>query len=194
MSTLEHFAKDERDLSTAKLSFIVLTKMVNIWGGPDIAIQNSVNGNASPAPSLPGFSRFMIERFSPLSWALPSSSSFNAKDAQSRQVLGEAGVMKKAILNKTGQEYLQWLRDVELRSTGMDETAIEQFLKSINDLDSKQFRMYFQVRTSPIPIYFPIPSLPVIMSNKANVYLLEYHLEDGRKMTAIRNIDKYPHS
>ena len=118
--------------------------MTNSWGGPDVP-----NSSLAVQPSLPGFDRFMIERFSPLCWALPSNSNFNPKDAQGKQVLNEAASLQQAILSKTGQAYLSWLGDVELKGMGMDESTINEYLQALCNLDQKKFRQYFQVRFCP---------------------------------------------
>ncbi len=154
LTTNEHLAKDIGDLPTARLAFIVLSRMVMTWGGPDVVSQplsqgNGVVAEARPQPSLPGFDRFMMTRFSPLSWAIPSNSNFNSKDAQGKQVLGEAAGLQKAIHAKTGQEYLTWLREVELREMGMDSGTIEEYLRALCDLDVKGFRHFFQVGIAP---------------------------------------------
>ena len=117
--------------------------MTSSWGGPDVPISS-----LAVQPSLPGFDRFMMERFSPLCWALPSNSEFNPKDAQGKQVLGEAASLQKAILSKTGQAYLNWLRDAELRGMGMDESTTNDYLQALCNFDQKRFRQYFQVRPS----------------------------------------------
>lgn len=148
ISTIEHFSKDVTDFPTAKLALIVLTRMVTAWGGPDLPGQSSTvsTGDAPVAqPSLPGFDRFMMERFSPLCWALPSDATFNPKDAQGRQVLGEAAGLQKAIYAKTGQAYVTWLRDVELRGMGMDEATTNEYLNALLTFDPKRFRKFFQV-------------------------------------------------
>jgi exportin-T len=149
VSTIEHFTKDVTDFPTAKLSFQVLTHMVTTWGGPDIPASGTVvlNGDTQPTqPGLPGFDRFIMERFSPLCWALPSNSTFNPKDAQGRLVLAEAAGLQKAIYTKNGEEYLNWLRDVELRGMGMDDSTINGYLAALCNSDLKQFRRFFQVR------------------------------------------------
>ena len=124
--------------------------MVMTWGGPDILSQSLSQGNgviheARPQPTLPGFDHFMMTRFSPLSWAIPSNSNFNSNDAQGKQVLGEAASLQKAIHAKTGQEYLSWLREVELRETGMDSSTVEEYIRALCTLDVKGFRHFFQV-------------------------------------------------
>lgn len=145
IGTIEHFAKDAEDSHTAKMAFQVFAKMCSVWGGPDIP-GNAARGSvvATPEPSLPGFDRFMISRFSSLCWAVPMNRSFNPKDAQARQVLAEAAALQKTIYNKTSQEYLSWLRDNELRNMGMNDDMINEYLKNLVDLDQKAFKTFFQ--------------------------------------------------
>src|SRR5215471_5134229 len=98
ISTIEHFAKDIDDFPTAKMAFLVLSRMSSFWGGPDITPLLITSNGAPPSQSvLPGFAHFMITRFSPLCWALPVTPSFNSKDAQAKQVLAEAAGLQKVI-------------------------------------------------------------------------------------------------
>lgn len=123
--------------------------MVETWGGVDVknlsASQGNDSTNAVSQPTLPGFDRFMMTRFSPLCWALPTNLNFTSKDAEARQVLGEAAGLQKAIYQKTGQEYVTWLRDVELREMGMDSGIIEEYLRALCNFDLKGFRQFFLV-------------------------------------------------
>lgn len=146
VGTIEHFTKDEEDYPTAKMAFQVLAKMCSTWGGPDVVpVAGQTNGiTPAPQPALPGLDRFMITRFSRLCWVLPATESFNAQDAQARLVLGEAANLQKTIYSKTGQEYLSWLRDNELRSMGMNDDMINDYLTKMTGLDAKGFRTYFQ--------------------------------------------------
>ncbi|KAI4206174.1 MAG: hypothetical protein LQ346_001235 [Caloplaca aetnensis] len=137
ISTVEHLAKDATDFPTAKLAFTVLTRMVMTWGGPDIQTGN-------PQPALPGFDRFMMERFSPLCWALLSQPNFDPKDAQGRQAMGEAAGLQKAIHTKTGEEYLSFLRNTELGNMGMDAGTVDEYLRALSNPDAKAFKQYFQ--------------------------------------------------
>ena len=116
------------------------------WGGPDL-IPEDLTINAQP--ELPGFDRFMIERFSPLCWALVGNLDFNPKDIQAKQVLAEAAHLQKAILSKTGNEYISWLRDVELRGIGMNEQEMNEYCHTMKGTDLKGFRQYFQVFCFP---------------------------------------------
>lgn len=126
--------------------------MVFTWGGPDLQLQFPAieDGNASyrsPQPKLPGFDRFMMTTFSPTCWAIPSNPSFDPKDAQGKQVLGEAAGLQKAIYNKTGQQYLTWLRNAELNGMGMDAGTIDEYLRALCTSDTKEFQRFFKVST-----------------------------------------------
>lgn len=158
ISTIEHLARDITDLPTAKLSFTVLTRMVAQWGGPDLTAEtgNVLNGPAHP--SLEGFDSFMIQQFSPLCWAIPTNPNFDAKDAQGKQVLGEAAGLQKAIYSKTGQEYLTYLRNVELSGMGVDSGIIDEYLTALCHSDTKTFQQFFKVsRLSLVSVRCAVP-------------------------------------
>ena len=162
ISTLEHFAKDIADYTTARMAFTVLSRMGNSWGGPDIISQAQSADSSTTTSStntaqtqetttrttttLPGFSGFMMTRFSPLCWILPATPSFNAKDAQARQVLAEAALLQRTIYSKLGPEYVEYLRVNELPGmVGMSPELIQEFLSALEQLDTKTFRQFFPV-------------------------------------------------
>ncbi|KAL2824032.1 Exportin-T [Aspergillus cavernicola] len=142
ITTIEHFAKDNDDLTTAKMAFSVLSKMGSSWGGPDI-VPEILNGAATTQVALPGFGQFMITRFSPLCWALPATPSFNSKDALAKQVLAEAGGLQRIIYGKTGLEYMEYLRDRELPGMGMGASLVEEYVGTLSRLDMRGFRQFF---------------------------------------------------
>ncbi|PGH17132.1 exportin-T [Helicocarpus griseus UAMH5409] len=142
ITTIEHFARDVDDFPTAKMAFLVLARMSSLWGGPDIT--QPANGENTTESALPGFAQFMISRFSPLCWSLPMTPTFNPKDAQAKQVLGEAASLQKIIYLKTGQEYIEWLRNRELPGLGMGGDLINEYVGSLEQLDLKGFRQFFQ--------------------------------------------------
>ena len=144
ISTIEHFAKDIEDFTTAKMAFGVLSKMASSWGGPDI-VPDTSNGTSGQGDALPGFGQFMITRFSPLCWAPPVTPSFNSKDAQAKQVLAEAGGLQRIIYSKTGVEYTEYLRSHELPNMGMGADLIEEFVGALSRLDVRGFRQFFPV-------------------------------------------------
>ena len=145
IGTLEHFAKDIEDYPTAKMAFIVMARMCTTWGGPD-TVQSP--GQKIEAPTggqtaMPGFDQFMITRFSLLCWAMPSNQNFNSKDAQARQVLTEAAALQKTIYLKLGDRYLTWMRDNELRSMGMSDALMNEFLQKLSTSDMKAYKNFF---------------------------------------------------
>lgn len=145
ITSIEHLARDVEDFPTAKMAFILLSRMCSVWGGPDVV---SITGQATsngdvPQPSLPGFDQFMMTRFSPLCWALPTNPSFNSKDPQARQALSEAANLQKTIYTKTGQQYLTWLQEKELRTMGMNDTLMNEYLQKLATMDQKSFKTFF---------------------------------------------------
>lgn len=171
---MEHLARDVNDFPTAKLAFSVLTRMVATWGGPDVVPvpknprAPSVSEMESKA-KLEGFDHFMITRFSPLSWAIPSNPSFDPKDAQGKQVLSEAAGLQKAIYNKTGEEYLVYLRNVELGGMGMDAATVETYLAAITTMDLKAFQQFFKVSYPNTPILAQADPLTESCSKKRHL-------------------------
>jgi exportin-T len=143
VGTLDHFAKDIEDYPTARMSFMVMAKMCSVWGGPDIAAPTQPNGPSAPQPAMAGFDQFMMTRFSPLCWALPTNANFNNKDGQARQALNEAGALQKTIYHKLGDQYLTWLRDNELRGMGMADAMMNEYLQKLSTMDMRAFKSFF---------------------------------------------------
>ena len=144
IGTLEHFAKDVDDYPTAKMSFQVMARMCSVWGGPDtVPMPNMADGTALAKGGLPGFDQFMMTRVSPLIWAVPANAKFNAGDAQARQVLSEAAGLQMIIYHKVGNPYVTYLRDNELRSMGMDDSMINDYLQKLSTSEMKGFKNYF---------------------------------------------------
>ena len=127
--------------------------MVGVWGGPDVVTLPTSQANAAPnktqtvepSTKLDGFDQFMITRFSPLCWALPSNPNFDPKDAQSKQFLAEAAGLQKAIYAKTGQEYLTYLKNIELSGMGMNSSIAEEYLSNLCNTELRGFQNYFRV-------------------------------------------------
>lgn len=151
IDAISHFARSPADLITARLAFSVLTKMTSIWGGPDVplsGVPNSVVPNSPPtspttippAPLLPGFDQFAITKFSPLSWAVPSTPGFRVHDPPSRQLVHDIAGLQQEILKKTGSMYIQALGQ-ELRAMGMGEADVELYLVKLGG-DGKGFREF----------------------------------------------------
>lgn len=133
--------------------------MSSTWGGPDVvpstttrqASTNKTNAGddtalTSTAPALPGFDRFMIERFSPVGWRILSNPSLETGDAQTRTVIWEVAALQKTIYAKTGVEFVEHLRGVYFPNENFPQAPAEEYLQALQTLDQKAFRQFFQVK------------------------------------------------
>ena len=145
IESIEHFTKDISDPTTAKMAFQLLARMCMVWGGPDVVPgQIPVDVNQSQQPELPGFKHFMMTRFSPLCWAMPSNPNFNPKDGQSRQVLMEAAALQKTIFAKNGEGYIAYLRDTELPTVGLQGgPMMDDFFVKLRTMETKAWKSWF---------------------------------------------------
>lgn len=144
LTTLEHFCRDASDYPTARLSFNVLARMTSVWGGPDVVTgANGATGVQTPAPILPGFDQFAMTRFSPLTWGLISSPSFNPKDAQARVALGEAAALQWTIMRKCGQAYDAYLSDQELPGMGFSGDVVQEYVARLKSADVREWKKFW---------------------------------------------------
>lgn len=133
------------NLPASRLSFGLLSKMANVWGGSDIA-NISANPSAptgSPSPVIPGFDEFLINRFHPVCWAVLRDPQFNPlSDAQAKQVLHEIAGLEQAIYLKTGELFLQNLQSSLFPGLGINGN---DFLRAMTTAtDKKSFSKYLQ--------------------------------------------------
>ena len=143
ISTLEHFCRDASDYGTAKLAYGVLTRMTVVWGGPDLTVPPNTSNPQNSAPTMPGFDAFIMQRFSPMSWSLISSPSFNSKDAQARSALGEAAILQWTILRKCGAEYERHLRESEMRGMGITDDIAADYIGRLEGKEPREFKKFF---------------------------------------------------
>lgn len=119
------------NLTSSRLAFSVLTRMADLWGGPNIATlaAEPTSTNISPSPAFPGFDRFLIERFHPICWEVLKEPQFRpAQDAQAKQVLNEIAGLEQTIYLKTSDMFLQHLQQDFFPSMGVDGT---DFIKAM---------------------------------------------------------------
>lgn len=133
------------NLAASRLSFGLLSKMANVWGGSDVA-NISANPSAptgSPSPVIPGFDEFLINRFHPVCWTVLRDPYFNPSvDAQAKQVLHEIAGLEQAIYLKTGELFLQHLQSSLFPVLGIDGN---DFLRAMTTAtDKKSFSKYLQ--------------------------------------------------
>jgi exportin-T len=118
--------------------------MTTTWGGPDITALSTSNPppnsptNMAPTPTIPGFDSFAITRFSPLSWAIPSTEGFKVGDPNGRAFVQEIALLQQEILKKTGVTYTDALRS-ELGGMGLGDAEVEVYLQKLRG-DQKGFK------------------------------------------------------
>lgn len=160
IASIEVFAKDISDLPTVKVALIVLNEIASRWGGSRSEPPSSPTQPTSPtspttstfssapasvAAAIPGFDRFMIERFTAVSWSLPTNPAFDHRDAQTRQIVMEIATLQKTIFQKTGQEYITYLQDMYFPGMQLDKAAASEYLQALQTKDLKGFRQFFVV-------------------------------------------------
>jgi exportin-T len=134
------------NLAASRLAFSVITRMTDFWGGPNIATlsKQPISSILPPSPIIPGFERFIIERFHPICWEVLREPQFRpAVDAQAKQVLNEIAGLEQTIYLKTGDMFLQHLQSTFFPAMGVDGT---DFIKSMTtSTDRKGLAGYLQL-------------------------------------------------
>ncbi|CAN8097199.1 unnamed protein product [Discula destructiva] len=128
------------NMSTSRSAFFLLARMTATWGGPDVAVISSkpTPPSGSPAPLIPGFDQFVLQRFHPVCWEVLRDPQFNPSDAQTRQVMNEIVQLEQIIYTKTGDVFIQDLRANLFPSLGIDGSEFLQHLAT----DRKSFLNY----------------------------------------------------
>ncbi|KAI9245963.1 armadillo-type protein [Sporodiniella umbellata] len=127
LQSVLHFAKDNSDPTTQKMSFGVFLKMVNAW-----------------ANSNPGFDAFVYNELIPITFTVPTSAAFNLSDGQSILVFGEITSIQKAMYLKQGGKFIEYMKTVYFPSIQCPPETAEAYIQAVQQCDSKQFKKYFQ--------------------------------------------------
>ncbi|PHH60688.1 hypothetical protein CDD81_1340 [Ophiocordyceps australis] len=133
------------NVGPSRLAFTLMSRIAVIWGGADVAtIAESPSApTREPCPIIPGFDRFMIERFHTVCWEVMRNTGFKPwQDAQMKQILTEIANLEQIIYTKTGDILIQELRNGFLANSGIDQ---DEFLTCLtSSTDKKAFAMYLQ--------------------------------------------------
>lgn len=135
----------EGNIGPSRLAFTLMARISAIWGGPDVAkiCPNPTAPTGSPNPMIPGFDRFMIDRFHSACWEVMRNPGFRpGQDAQTKQVLTEIAGLEQVIYTKTGEVFLRELQNGLFLTP---EINGEEFLRSLTtSTDKKTFSSYLQ--------------------------------------------------
>ena len=85
LESIVRYATDTSDATVEKVAFSVLNKMVMVWSPPITAESSGSEMLASGFHDA--FAQFVVEHLSRVCFEVPSKSTFNSNDAQSRLVI-----------------------------------------------------------------------------------------------------------
>ncbi|KAI7870604.1 armadillo-type protein [Spinellus fusiger] len=133
LHTILHFAKDNSDPATQKMSFGVFMRMVNAW-----ASVSQQPGNVA------GFDQFVYNEMIPATFAVPMNVAFNIADGQSLLVFGEITSIQQTMYMKQSKEFTEYLVNVFFPSIRCPRDAAERYCQAIQQCGNKEFKKYFQ--------------------------------------------------
>ncbi|KAL0575167.1 pre-tRNA nuclear export protein, partial [Marasmius crinis-equi] len=146
METMRILAEDTTDPPNEKAAFTFLSRCVTAWAQPTPPAPTS-NGNTNHNPlndmALPGYERYIYERFVPSAFRVPSTPSLNLKDGQVTVVLHEIANFLQTVCKTRGDEAYNWFLTVFLPSQNWPPEAAMEFTTKLKELDSRSFRKYF---------------------------------------------------
>uniref|UniRef100_A0A8C4SAH2 Exportin-T n=1 Tax=Erpetoichthys calabaricus TaxID=27687 RepID=A0A8C4SAH2_ERPCA len=128
--TIIQGAVDFPDPIAQKTCFIILSKLVELWGGKD---------------GLVGFADFTYKHIVPACFMAPLKPTFDLSDAQTVLALSECAVTLKTIHLKRGPECIQYLQQEYLPSLQVAPEIIQEFCQALQQPDSKVFKNYLKV-------------------------------------------------
>ncbi|XP_075712993.1 exportin-T isoform X1 [Rhinoderma darwinii] len=128
--TIIQGAVDYPDPIAQKTCFIILSKLVELWGGKD---------------GLVGFADFVYKHIVPACFLAPLKPSFDLVDAQTILALSECAVTMKTIYLKRGPECIQYLQQEYLPSLQVSPEIIQEFCQALQQPDAKVFKNYLKV-------------------------------------------------
>uniref|UniRef100_A0A8C3JR47 Exportin-T n=1 Tax=Calidris pygmaea TaxID=425635 RepID=A0A8C3JR47_9CHAR len=123
-------AVDYPDPIAQKTCFIILSKLVELWGGKDGPV---------------GFADFVYKHIVPACFLAPLKQTFDLADAQTVLALSECAVTLKTIHLKRGPECIQYLQQEYLPSLQVAPEIIQEFCQALQQPDAKVFKNYLKV-------------------------------------------------
>ncbi|XP_033882929.1 exportin-T isoform X3 [Acipenser ruthenus] len=123
-------AVDFPDPIAQKTCFIILSKLVELWGGKD---------------GLVGFADFIYKHMVPACFLAPLKPTFDLADAQTVLALSECAVTLKTIHLKRGPECIQYLQQEYLPSLQVSPEIIQEFCQALQQPDLKVFKNYLKI-------------------------------------------------
>ncbi|TSK13525.1 Exportin-T [Bagarius yarrelli] len=136
--TIIQGAVDFPDPVAQKTCFIILSRLVELWGGKD---------------GLVGFPDFIYKHILPACFLAPLKPTFDLSDAQTVLTLSECTLTLKMIHLKRGPEFIQYLQQECLPSLQVSPEITQELCQVLQQPDTKVLKNYMKVSTAPSFFY-----------------------------------------
>ncbi|KAM9704893.1 exportin-T isoform 2-T2 [Menidia menidia] len=127
--TIIQGAVDFPDPVAQKTCFIILSKLVELWGGKD---------------GMVGFPDFVYKHIVPACFLAPLKPSFDLSDAQTVLTLSECALTLKMIHLKRGPEFIQFLQQEYLPSLQVSPEIAQELCQVLQQPDVKVLKSYIK--------------------------------------------------
>ncbi|AWP06096.1 Exportin-T [Scophthalmus maximus] len=127
--TIVQGAVDFPDPIAQKTCFIILSKLVELWGGKD---------------GMVGFPDFIYKNIVPACFLAPLKPTFDLSDAQTVLTLSECAVTLKMIHLKRGPEFIQFLQQEYLPSLQVSPEISQELCQVLQQPDVKVLKIYIK--------------------------------------------------
>lgn len=127
--TIIQGAVDFPDPIAQKTCFIVLSKLVELWGGKD---------------GMAGFPDFIYKHIVPACFLAPLKPSFDLTDAQTVLTLSECALTLKMIHLRRGPEFIQYLQQEYLPSLQVSPEITQEVCQVLQQPDAKVLKNYMK--------------------------------------------------
>ncbi|KAF0028723.1 hypothetical protein F2P81_017828 [Scophthalmus maximus] len=139
--TIVQGAVDFPDPIAQKTCFIILSKLVELWGGKD---------------GMVGFPDFIYKNIVPACFLAPLKPTFDLSDAQTVLTLSECAVTLKMIHLKRGPEFIQFLQQEYLPSLQVSPEISQELCQVLQQPDVKVLKIYIKVRDFHLDIILSV--------------------------------------
>uniref|UniRef100_A0AAZ3P286 Exportin-T n=1 Tax=Oncorhynchus tshawytscha TaxID=74940 RepID=A0AAZ3P286_ONCTS len=127
--TIIQGAVDFPDPIAQKTCFIILSKLVELWGGKD---------------GMAGFPDFIYKHIVPACFLAPLKPSFDLTDAQTVLTLSECALTLKMIHLRRGPEFIQYLQQEYLPSLQVSPDITQEVCQVLQQPDAKVLKNYMK--------------------------------------------------
>lgn len=129
MMSIIRGAVDFPDPVAQKTCFSILRKLVDLWGGKE---------------EPDGFTQFIYKNIVPACFMAPLKSTFDLSDAQTSLALAESAMCLKAILQRRGDEFVNYLRAEYLPTLQISPQLTDEYCQALRS-ENKVFKNYVKV-------------------------------------------------